>query len=135
MKTLLKMNRLKEFVCHPNLGELIRFCLVGTAACLLQYFLYYLLLGAINYIFSHIISYGLSMCANFFLSAYFTFRVKPSVRRGNGFFASHALNFTLQFLLLNLFVWMGLDRQFALIPVLFVCIPINFLLVRISMLR
>lgn len=128
------MERLKELIHHPRVRELIRFCLVGGTVTLLQYLLYFLLVGTINHNISLVVSYGLSMCLNFFLTAYFTFRVKPSVRRGKGFIASHAFNLTLQFLLLNFFVWMGLGKQFALIPVLSICVPINFLLVRLSML-
>lgn len=133
-----------------HFSEILRFGIVGVVATLLQFVVYYLLVCHTSYLSpltSHLpfltsylsphnialaVSYIISLTANFFLTTYFTFRVKPSTRKGIGFLASHAINFTLQFLLLNLFIWLGVDKQWALIPVFLVCIPLNFILVRLS---
>lgn len=119
-----------------HFSEILRFGIVGVVATLLQFVVYYLLVCHTSYLSPHnialAVSYIISLTANFFLTTYFTFRVKPSTRKGIGFLASHAINFTLQFLLLNLFIWLGVDKQWALIPVFLVCIPLNFILVRLS---
>ena len=115
------------------MSEVIRFGIVGTLATLIQVAVYYLLAAVVSHNVALPVSYALSLCFNYVMTTQFTFRVKSSGKRGMGFAASHTLNFTLQLLLLNLFVWMGMDRQLAIIPVLAVCIPVNFVLVRRAM--
>lgn len=128
------MAALKELLNKQNLFEIIRFGIVGVIAAALQVTFYYLLSGHISHNLALFVSYGLALVVNFLLSTYFTFRVKASKKRGVGFFTSHAVNFLLQFLLLNFYISVvGLDKQIAIIPVLAVCIPINFLLIRYVM--
>lgn len=125
---------MKKFLNKQNLYEIIRFGIVGTIAASLQIAIYYLLTGHIGHNLALVVSYALALVVNFLLTTYFTFRVKASKKRGLGFFASHAVNFLLQFVLLNFYVSVvGLDKQIAIIPVLAVCIPINFLLIRYVM--
>ena len=45
-------------------------------------------------------------------------------------FLSHVVNYSMQTICLNLFVGLGLAKQWAMIPTLCICIPVNFLLVR-----
>ena len=120
---------------NPRLQEVLRFGIVGAASTLIQFVAYFLLAGVTNHNIALPVSYALSLLFNFLMTTYFTFRVKPDARKGMGFLASHAVNFTLQFLLLNLFIWTGIHKQWAIIPVFMVCIPVNFLLVRWSMKR
>ena len=125
---------MKEFLNKQNLYEVIRFGIVGTIAAILQVVFYFLLTGPIGHNLALFVSYALALVVNFLLTTYFTFRVKASKKRGLGFFASHAINFLLQFLLLNFYVSIvGLDKKIAIIPVLAVCIPITFLLIRYVM--
>lgn len=112
--------------------EILRFGIVGALATLIQFVVYYLLVQIISHNIALPISYLISLLFNFILTTYFTFRVKPSTKKGLGFLTSHLINFTLQFILLNLFIWLGLDKQWALIPVFMICIPVNFILVRLS---
>ena len=120
---------------NPRLQEVLRFGIVGAASTLIQFVTYFLLAGVTSHNIALPVSYALSLLFNFLMTTYFTFRVKPDARKGMGFLASHAVNFTLQFLLLNLFIWTGIHKQWAIIPVFMVCIPVNFLLVRWSMKR
>ena len=127
---------IRKFLNRQNLYEAIRFGIVGAIATILQVAVYYILSGHISHNLALFISYALSLMVNFLLTTYFTFRVKASKKRGVGFLTSHAINFLLQFLLLNFFIsFIGLDKQTAIIPVLAVCIPINFLLIRYAMKR
>jgi putative flippase GtrA len=125
---------MKRLLHKRSAAELLRFAVVGGIATVLQVGIYYLLSAHINHNLALPVSYGLALMANFLLTTYFTFRVKPSKKRGVGFLLSHANNFVLQFLLLNFFIEVaGLDKQLAIIPVLAICIPINFLLIRFFM--
>ena len=47
-----------------------------------------------------------------------------------GFAFSHVLNYCLQLVLLNIFLFLGCGEKWAPTPVLSICIPTNYILVR-----
>jgi putative flippase GtrA len=120
----MNMNRLKQ------LPEFIRFIIVGTFATGLHYGLYFVLQRVINVNMAYSIGYILSFIANFYLTAFFTFRRKASWKKAFGFGGAHLINYLLHIGLLNLFLWLGLSKPLAPIPVFAIAIPVNFLLVR-----
>lgn len=143
---------MKDIINHlgdkrrQQLGEVIRFGIVGITATLLQYFIYWLLLRlAIHWdveagthtlsTVAMTIGYVVSFIYNFIASTRFTFRVKANARRGAGFLFSHVVNYSLQMLTLNLFLLLGIGKQWAPIPMFCVCVPVNFLLVRFFLKR
>lgn len=143
---------MKDIINHlgdkrrQQLGEMVRFGIVGVTATLLQYFIYWLLLRlAIHWdveagthtlsTVAMTIGYVVSFIYNFIASTRFTFRVKANARRGAGFLFSHVVNYSLQMLTLNLFLLLGISKQWAPIPMFCVCVPINFLLVRFFLKR
>lgn len=124
-----------------QLGEIVRFGIVGVAATLLQYLIYWILIQFIgndvpkvkSQVYSSVamtIGYAISFIFNFIASTRFTFRVKANVKRGAGFAFSHVVNYLLQMVTLNFFLWLGLSKQMAPIPMFCICVPVNFLLVR-----
>lgn len=117
------------------LGEVVRFGIVGCTATALQYGIYLLLLHWLPAAVANTVAYAVSFLFNFYASTHFTFRVKANVRHGAGFALSHAINYTLQTLLLSLFIWMGVPPKWAPIPMFAVCVPTNFLLVRFFLKR
>lgn len=112
------------------LGEVIRFGIVGVLATLLQYAIYWVLIHWLAPTISMTIGYAISFAFNFVASTRYTFRVEASAKRGAGFALSHAVNYVLQMLMLNLAIWLGVSKQWAPIPMFCVCVPVNFLLVR-----
>lgn len=131
---------------RQQLGEVVRFGIVGVTATLLQYFIYWLLLRlAIHWdveagthtlsTVAMTIGYVVSFIYNFIASTRFTFRMKANARRGAGFLFSHVVNYSLQMLTLNLFLLLGISKQWAPIPMFCVCVPVNFLLVRFFLKR
>lgn len=143
---------MKDIINHlgdkrrQQLGEVVRFGIVGVTATLLQYFIYWLLLRlAIHWdveagthtlsTVAMTIGYVVSFIYNFIASTRFTFRVKANARRGAGFLFSHVVNYSLQMLTLNLFLLLGIGKQWAPIPMFCVCVPVNFLLVRFFLKR
>lgn len=117
-------------VAKNSLLEVIRFGLVGVFATLLHYGLYWLLSHWINYNIAYTIGYGLSFVCNFFLTSYFTFKSKATIKRGIGFSGAHLFNYLFQMLLLNIFIHIGVSQTMSPIPVYAIAIPVNFLMVR-----
>ncbi len=113
-----------------QLPEFIRFVIVGILATALHYGLYFILQSFINVNVAYTLGYAISFIANFYLTAYFTFGRKPSWRKAFGFGGAHLVNYLLHMGLLNLFLWLGVPKPYAPIPVFAIAIPINFLLVR-----
>lgn len=113
-----------------TLREAIRFALVGGLATLLHYGIYLALQRFIQVDLAYTIGYVISFVANFYLTAYFTFRSAPSWKKLFGMGGAHAVNYLLHISLLNLFLWIGISKPLAPIPVFAVAIPVNFLLVR-----
>ncbi len=113
-----------------NWSEIIRFGMVGVFATLLHYGIYWVLNHYMNANIAYTIGYFLSFICNFFLSSYFTFRSKASVKRGIGFIGAHINNYLLHMILLNLFLYLGVSEALAPIPVYMIAVPVNFILVR-----
>lgn len=113
-----------------TLGEILRFGIVGCVATAIHYLIYWLLNKWINVNIAYTIGYATSFVCNFFLTSYFTFKKKASLKRGLGFGGAHLCNYLLQMLLLNLFIWFGVKKDLAPIPVYAIAIPVNFLMVR-----
>lgn len=118
------MKKLKQ------LSEFVRFAIVGIIATAIHYGVYYILQWFIYVNIAYTIGYIVSFIANFYLSAYFTFGRKPSWGKALGFGGAHLFNYLLHIGLLNFFLWLGLSRPLAPIPVFSIAIPVNFLLVR-----
>ncbi len=103
---------------------------------------------------TYIIGYAVSFVANYFVSLRWTFKTAGSVAKGVGFAFSHGVNACMHVALLNLFRVIGLGEWMAgvshtlcpeltacfpligkseallPIPVYFIVVPINFLMVR-----
>lgn len=129
-----------------KLGEIIRFGIVGIIATVLQYAIYLALLPLLEALaptwgnhtwvtIANTVAYLVSFIFNFIASTRYTFKVKANAKRGAGFVLSHAINYSMQTLLLNIFVGLGLARQIAMLPTLCICVPVNFVLVRFFLKR
>ena len=115
---------------RTKLVEFIRFVIVGIIATGVHYGIYYLLMTYINYNISYSIGYLIALILNFYLSAYFTFKEKPTWGKMIGMAGAHGVNYFLHIILLNLFLFLGLSKKIAPFPVFAIAVPINFLLVR-----
>ena len=121
-----------------KIQQFIRFAIVGALATAIHYGLYLLIvwandIGEDETLYTNIaysIGYVVAWCANFYLSAHFTFQSNTSLKRGIGFALSHGVHYVLHIIFLNLFLWIGLSETIAPIPVFCIVIPINFILVR-----
>lgn len=120
---------------RQKLGEVVRFGIVGVLATLLQYAIYTVLLLWCSPSLSMTVGYILSFIFNFIASTRFTFKVETNARHGAGFALSHVVNYLLQMATLNFFLWIGVSKTLAPIPMFCICVPVNFLLVRFFLKR
>lgn len=133
--------QIKDIINHlednkrEKLGEVVRFGVVGVAAVLIQYGVYLLLVLFMNHNISMTLGYIISFIFNFIASTHYTFRVKANAKRGAGFALSHVINYFMQIAMLNVFIWLGLSKQIAPMPMFGICVPVNFLLVRFFLKR
>ena len=118
-----------------QIGEIVRFGIVGGVATLIQYGVYLLMLYAVSPTLSNTIGYAVSFLFNFVASTRYTFKVKTNSRHGAGFALSHLINYGLQIVMLHLFMALGFSEKLAPVPMFCVCVPINFLLVRFFLKR
>lgn len=112
------------------IGEMIRFSIVGVLVTAIHYGVYWLLQLVVNVNIAWTAGYIAGFIVNYFLSAFYIFRKKTSVKNGAGFGIAHVVNYLLQMVLLNFFIWIGLSAEMAPVGVYAVSIPVNFLLVR-----
>ena len=112
------------------IGQAIRFCIVGVMAVAIHYAIYLLLKQWMIKVVAFAIGYFISFIANFFMTAKFTFKKDATTKKGVGFLGAHIVNFILQTSLLQMFLWLGVNENFAPIPVYCRAVPVNFMLVR-----
>lgn len=123
------MGKIKEFITgkRQQIVQFIRFCIVGTVAAGIHYGIYYVLLrvGA-GHNLAYATGYILAFICNFIATSYFTFRSSPSWGRFVGFAGSHAVNFLLHMVLLNVFLWIGMHELIAPIAVMLVAMLVQY---------
>lgn len=115
---------------RKKFGEILRFGIVGAIAALLQYGVYLAMLIITSPGVANTIGYIISFIFNFIASTHYTFKVKANAKRGLGFALSHVVNYLLQTLTLLLFIYIGVLKAYAPIPMFCICVPVNFILVR-----
>ena len=114
-------------------SEPIRFCIVGTIATIIHYGLYLPLSSFLKLNAASSIGFIVSFICNFLLSNYYTFHTRPTWKRAIRFSGSHVVNYIMQISFFNLFLFFGVSKAYAPMPVWAVIMPINFLLVRFAL--
>lgn len=117
-------------------GQFLRFCINGCIAVAIQYVVYWLLIqlsvfggqGGANVAYT--VSYIVSFCCNFVITSYWTFHSRPSWKRLVGFGSSHVVNFFVQLGFLNVYIWLGIPREWAALLAMGSAVPVNFMMLR-----
>lgn len=122
------MENKKEFA-----GEFLRFGVVGCIAVAVQFAVYLLLLKVWPHNVAYTVAYLVSFVVNYLLTTSFTFKTRKNYGNGAGFAVCHVVNYFLQIALLNVFIYVGCPKVWAPLPVYLICVPTNFLLVRLTM--
>ena len=107
-------------------GQFLRFCVNGVLAVAIQYAVYWVLIKWINVNIAYTLSYLVSFCCNFVITSYWTFHSSPSWKRLIGFGSSHIVNFFVQLGFLNLYLWLGIPKEWAALLAMGSAVPVNF---------
>ena len=100
----------------------VRFVLVGAFGTGLQYGIYYLLLNLFQQKWPDVgiltslaftIGFVMEMICNYFLTSFYTFKVRPNWKNAGGFLFGRAINYVIQMLLLNALIWLHMSEEFA----------------------
>lgn len=119
MKTLIKKSIHSEF---------FRFLLVGASNTLVTYVAYLLLLPFLPYLYAYAIAYCVAVLNSYFMSIFFVFRKKVSLRS----FLKFPLIYVAQYFLGSSILWLlvgqlGFSPAWAMAVVIVVTVPITFL--------
>lgn len=135
-------HKLHDIWNNPQFREFIRFGIVGVVAVGIHYGVYLLLLWMMGIDWrgaagietrtniAYTIGYIVSLGCNLWLTAHFTFRETITWKRSGGFILSHAVNYLIHFVLLNVYLYIGVAEWLAPFLVLLIAVPVNFILVR-----
>ena len=113
----------------------IRFVLVGALGTGIQYGIYYLLLDIfqrhwqdLGILTSVAFTAGfiIEMICNYFITSFYTFKMRPSWKNAGGFLFGRAINYVLQLLLLNLLIWLHLSEEYSGILAIMLAGVINY---------
>ncbi|MGW6565292.1 GtrA family protein [Streptomyces sp. NPDC054975] len=112
-----------------QLGQIVRFGLVGGVNTATFYGCYLLLHPWMPYFAAYSIAFVLSMIGSFFLNTYFTYRTKPSWKKFALFPLTNVTNYLVQSVgLYALVTWAGMDDRIAPLVAAVVAIPFTYLL-------
>ena len=113
----------------------VRFVIVGTLGTGLQYGIYYLLLEIFQSQWPEVviltylaftIGFVMEMICNYFLTSFYTFRVRPNWKNAGGFLVGRAINYVIQLLFLNLLIWLHMSEEWAGIAAIALAGVINY---------
>ncbi len=110
--------------------QFVRFCITGCISTALHWGIYCLLLNWCEVNIAYTIGYVLSFLVNFTITSYWTFHTPPSLKRFTGFGGSHLANYFIQLVFLNVYIYLGIPRQWAALMAMGSAVPINFFMVR-----
>lgn len=116
---------------RQQLGQLLRFGLVGAVNTGTFYLLYLLLHPWMPYFAAYTLAFLLSMVGSFFMNTYFTYRTRPTWKKFLLFPLTNVTNYVVQSVgLYALVTWAGLDTRIAPLVAAVVAIPFTYLLSR-----
>jgi len=111
-----------------KIARIVRFGLVGVVNTGVYYGSYLLFRLALPVMAAHVLAFAVAMVGSYFLSCYFTFRIKPTWRKFLLFPLSNATNFVISTAGLYLLVhWFDMDSRIAPLVAAAAAIPFTFI--------
>lgn len=128
------MSKIKQLIQKLFSYSIIRFIFVGGIATTVNFSIYYPLVYInTNPTIAYLMAFTISIICNYFLSSYFTFQVKPELKRALQFLGAHLINLGNELLILNVLIHSGVNKYYAPLLVLAIAFPLNFVIVRYAL--
>ena len=117
----------------------VRFTLVGAFGTGVQYGFYYLLLEFfqspwpnVDILTSVAFTAGflIEMICNYFLTSFYTFKMRPTWKNAGGFLLGRTVNYFIQLLFLNILIWLHLSEEISGILAIMLAGVINYFVLR-----
>ena len=126
------IEKIKCLLQEKEVTQFIRFCIVGGTCALIDAAVYYLVLLFAPYQIALISGYLVSLCVNYLLTVYWTFKTGSSVLNLVGIVAAHLFNlFVVRMLLMALFVDMcHMTAAWAYLPMAVISAITNYVIIR-----
>ena len=123
---------LKELLSKKETQQFIRFCIVGGTCAVIDAAIFYVVRLFAPYQVALVSGYLISLCVNYFLTVYWTFKTKPAAFNFVGIIGAHMFNlFVVRMGLMLLFVeLLGLIDSIAYIPMAVISAVTNYLVIR-----
>ncbi|MFD3324638.1 GtrA family protein [Streptomyces sp. NPDC058701] len=116
---------------RQQLGQLLRFGLVGAVNTGSFYLVYLLLHPWMPYFAAYTLAFLVAMVGSFFMNTYFTYRTRPTWKKFLLFPLTNVTNYVVQSVgLYALVTWAGLGTRIAPLVAAVVAIPFTYLLSR-----
>ncbi|MFD3549407.1 GtrA family protein [Streptomyces sp. NPDC058655] len=116
---------------REQLGQVLRFALVGVVNTGTFFALYLLMHAWMPYFAAYTAAFVLAMVGSFFMNTYFTYRTRPTWKKFLLFPLTNVTNYVVQSAgLYALVSWAGLDTRIAPLVAALAAIPFTFLLSR-----
>ncbi|GAA3381385.1 GtrA family protein [Streptomyces racemochromogenes] len=116
---------------RDQLGQILRFALVGGVNTGTFFGIYLLLHPWMPYFAAYTLAFVLSMIGSFFMNTYFTYRTRPTWKKFLLFPLTNVTNYVIQSAgLYALVTWAAMDTRIAPLVAAVVAIPFTFLLSR-----
>ena len=107
-----------------------RFLLVGATITAVLYVVYFLLYRWLKPNLAFSIGFIVSFIVNYILTSLYTFKSQLNWKNALGFATQQGVNYLIQIICLNLFLWIGVPEEWAPFPVFVVLLPTNYFLLR-----
>ena len=113
----------------------VRFVLVGALGTGVQYGIYYLLLEFFKQQWPHVAiltsvaftaGFIIEMISNYFLTSFYTFKVRPNWKNASGFLFGRGFNYVIQIALLNILEGLEMSAELAGIVAIVLAGIINY---------
>lgn len=116
-----------------QLGTFMKFCMVGVMNTVVYYILYRISLLWLPYLVAHVLSWALATVFSYFVNAWFTFRVRPSLISFAAFPLSSITNLVMSTVISVIFVEsLSIDEKYATVIAGIIATPFVFIVARLA---
>lgn len=123
---------IEKYKTNKEIIEFIKFCIVGGICTIIDASIFYIVRLFAPYQIALTSGYCFSLIVNYFLTIYWTFKKKASIKNALGVIGAHLFNlFIVRMGLMYLFVdYLNMNDSIAYIPTLFISMITNFIVVK-----